>query len=288
MSIKLEDISKRYGQTQALDAVSVSFGGQKIYGLLGNNGAGKTTMLNVITGRVVANSGTLTLDGAPIPDNDAALGQMYLLGEKNFYPNDTKVKEVLRTTAFFYPNYDLGYALELAQRFDLPLNKKISALSTGYKSIFKIVVALATRAPYLLLDEPVLGLDAAHRDMFYKLLLEHYTENPCTIVISTHLIAEVANIVEHCVIIKDGRIIKDAPCEQLLRGGYTVSGPTSQLNDFLRGKDVLSVSNIGGLSTACISGELPGDLPGGLEAGALGLQEYFIQLSNSKEANRHE
>jgi len=76
-------------------------------------------------------------------------------------------------------------------------------------------MAFSAGTPFLLLDEPVLGLDALHRDMFYKLLIERYSENPCTIVISTHLISEVANLIEHCVIIKDGRIIKDAPAEDL-------------------------------------------------------------------------
>ena len=290
MTIKLENISKRFDQTQALDGINVSFGQQKIYGLLGNNGAGKSTMLNIITSRILADSGTLTLDCTPMRDNDQLLGKIYMLGEKNYYPETMTVKEALKWGKIFYPHFDADFAGELAQRFNLPLKKKIVALSTGYQSIFKIVMAFSTNAPFLLLDEPVLGLDAGHRDMFYKLLLERYSESPCTIVISTHLIAEVANLIEHCVIIKDGRILKDAPCEELLRGGYSLSGPAKLLQEYIRGKDVLSVNNLGGLGTACLNGEMPDpqSLPTGLEAGKLGLQEYFIQLvntqSNSKEA----
>ena len=291
MTIQLQNISKRFGKTQALDQVSLRFTGQKIYGLLGNNGAGKSTLLNIITSRYLADSGELTLDGEPMRDNDKALNQVYLLSEKNYYPETMSIKDALRWASVFYPKFDSALARMLAERFQLPLKKKITELSTGYESIFKIVTALSTNAPFLLLDEPVLGLDAHHRDMFYKLLIERYSENPCTVVLSTHLIAEAANLIEHCMIIKNGRIIKDAPCEDLLQSGYSVSGPAAVLDDYLRGKNVLSSSNLGGLKTACLGEEMPStaNLPSGLEVGKMNLQEYFIQLmnDNSNGGNPH-
>jgi len=284
LTIELKNISKRFGQTKALDQVSLRFGEQKIYGLLGNNGAGKSTLLNIITGRYLADSGELTLDGEPLVDNDHALGQIYMLSEKNYYPESFSVKEAIHWADIFYPSFDAALAGELAERFGLPLKKKIVSLSTGYGSIFKIVMAFSAGTPFLLLDEPVLGLDALHRDMFYKLLIERYSEKPCTIVISTHLIAEVANLIEHCLIIKDGKIIKDAPSEELLQGGYTISGPAALLDDYTHGKTVLSTSHLGGLKTACLSGEIPmpDHLPAGLEVGKLNLQEYFIRLMNEE------
>ena len=283
--INVKNISKRFGSTQALDNVSIEFGENKIYGLLGNNGAGKSTLLKIITSRIFADSGELTLDGTNMVDNDKALGQMYMLSEENYYPESMKVDEALRQAGMFYPNFDNDVALELAQRFNLPLRKKITALSTGYTTIFKIVVAFSSNAPFLLLDEPVLGLDAQHRDIFYRLVIERYTANPCTMVISTHLIAEVAGIIEHCMIIKDGRIIKDAPAEELLQNGYTISGPTALLDEYLVGKEVLSSSNLGGLKTAAIGGRMPNanELPAGVEVGKMNLQEYFVQLMNDGE-----
>jgi len=284
MTIQVKDISKRFCSTQALDNVSVAFGENKIYGLLGNNGAGKSTLLNIITSRIFADNGTLNLDGVNMVDNDHALNQIYMLGEKNYYPESMRVKDALKWAQAFYPYFDHELALEIAQRFNLPLKKKITALSTGYTTIFKIVIALSSNAPFLLLDEPVLGLDAQHRDMFYKLLIECYTKNPCTIVISTHLIAEVAGIIEHCMIIKDGRVIKDAPCEALLHNGYTLTGPAALLDEYLLGKQVLSHSSLGGLKTASISGAIPNaeEIPPGLEIGKMNLQEYFIQLMSDE------
>jgi ABC-2 type transport system ATP-binding protein len=283
MTIQINNLNKRFGQTQALADVNLCFGDQKIYGLLGNNGAGKTTLFNIISNRYFADSGEVTLDGQPIPNNERALSRIHMLSEKNYYPEDMTVKDALYWAARFYPNFDKAFANEWADRFQLPIKKKITALSTGYETIFKIVIAFSTNVPFLLLDEPVLGLDAGHRDMFYKLLIARYSENPCTIIVSTHLIAEVAGLIEHCVIIKNGRIIKDAPCEDVLNNGYSVSGPASLVDGYLQqGKDVMYSSHLGSLKTASVSGTAPAasDKPNGLEFGKLNLQEYFIHLMN--------
>jgi ABC-2 type transport system ATP-binding protein len=123
--------------------------------------------------------------------------------------------------------------------------------------------------------------------MFYKLLIERYTKNPCTIVISTHLIAEAANLIEHCFIIKDGRIIEDSPCEALVSKGYSISGPKSLVDEFIKQKDVIYENNLGGLKTASIKGEVPDEAPEGLEISRLNLQEYFINLvGNNTESGR--
>jgi len=290
MTIQINSLNKRFGQTKALDNVSLSFGGQKIYGLFGHNGAGKTTLLGILTNRYFADSGEVTMDGQPIQNNEKALSQIYMLGEKNYYPEEMNVKDAIYWAARFYPDFDKAYAGEIAKRFQLPLKKKITSLSTGYETIFKIVIALSSKAPFLLLDEPVLGLDAGHRDMFYKLLIERYSENPCTIVISTHLINEVAGLVEHCVIIKNGRIIKDVPCEELLNNGYSVSGAASSVDEYLRqGKEVIFSSNLGGLKTAAITGIAPGinERPADLEFGKLNLQEYFIHLMSEEHVGNN-
>ena len=113
MTIELKNVSKRFGKTQALDQVSLKFGEKKIYGLLGNNGAGKSTMLNIITSRYIADSGEVTLDGEQVQDNDQALGKIYMLSEKNYYPESFKVNDALRWAATFYPDFNKTLALQL-------------------------------------------------------------------------------------------------------------------------------------------------------------------------------
>ena len=254
MAIEFQHVTKTFGDTRALEDVSLTFEEGKIYGLLGNNGAGKSTLLNILTGRLCPDSGTVTVDGTPA-DSDAALGKLFLVGEKNLYPDDMKVKRALDTAAVFYPDFDRSYAESLAKQFELPLNKKINGLSTGYGSIFRLILGLSVNTPYVLFDEPVLGLDAQHRDLFYKLLVQKYAESPCTMVISTHLIAEVADLIEHTVIIRKGRILQDAPTEALTAACWAVSGPAGLVDGWAAGRNVLTTTALGGLKTVCVRGK---------------------------------
>lgn len=279
MSIELKNITKHFGNVHALEDVSITFGDNKIYGLLGNNGAGKTTMLNIITNKLFANHGQVLVDGESAVGNDRALGKMFMMSEQNLFPEEMKVKKAFAAAQIFYPDFDMDYALELAARFGLNIKKKITALSTGYGSIFRLILALSVNTPYLLLDEPVLGLDAQHRDMFYKLLLEKYAEKPCTIIISTHLIHEASSLIEHAVIVREGHVIKNSPVEQLLVGAFNVSGPAGAVDEYLKGRKVISESVIGGLKTACVEGSID-ERPEGLEFGRVELQDYFINLMN--------
>ncbi len=283
MSIEIRHISKSFGDTKALDGVSLLLEDNKIYGLLGNNGAGKSTLLGIITDRLHASEGEVLVDGESIRNNDALLGKMFLVGEQNLFPDDMKVKRAFDAAALFYPAFDRAYAEELCAQFELPLKKKINSLSTGYASIFRLVLALSVNTPYLFFDEPVLGLDAQHRDLFYRLLVEKFAEHPCTIVISTHLIAEVASLIEETVIIRAGRILKCAPTEQILSEAYSVSGPAAAVDAFLTGKQVISVNTLGGLKTACVQGTPDRSIPAELELGKLNLQEYFIHMMEKED-----
>lgn len=288
MGIEVKNITKTFGDTVALANINLNFNEPKIYGLLGNNGAGKSTLLNIITNRIYPTEGELLIDGESCRDNDRALCKLYMLSEKTLYPEEMKVKKAFESGEILYDDFDKDKAYAMAAKFSLPTNKRISKLSTGFTSIFKLIMAFSVNTPYLLLDEPVLGLDAQNRDLFYRLLMEEYAENPRTIIISTHLIAEVANMIEHTIIIKDGRILRDMPNETLQSAGYTISGPSSLVDSYIAGKEVLSVSSLGGLKTVCCAGKADAaSLPEGLEMGRLNLQDYFIQLMN-KEDNTNE
>jgi len=278
--IEIKNVSKNYGKVQALSNVNLTFEGKKIYGLLGRNGAGKSTLLNIITSRIFADDGEVLIDGIPAKENDHALRKVYLMSEKNFYPGKMKIKQVFKWTRQFYPDFDEDYANKLAECFELNTGKTVKSLSTGYNSIFKLIIALSVNTPYVLLDEPVLGLDANHRDLFYKVLIEKYSQSPCTMVISTHLIEEVSNIIENIVIIKKGRIIKNESCESLLASGYSVAGTASKVDNYIAGRNVLGIDNLGGLKQAYLLGKIDDEIPDGIEIGKLDLQKLFIQLTN--------
>lgn len=296
MGIEIKQVSKCFGETLALDNVSLNLGNNKIYGLLGNNGAGKSTLLNLVTNRLYPTSGAITVDGEAVADNDGALGKMILMGEQDLYPEDTRVRKAFKLSSQLYPDFDLDYALGLAQRFGLDLRAKIKALSTGYSTIARVIVALAANTPYLMLDEPVLGLDAQHRDMLYKEIIELYADKPRTIVISTHLIAEVANLIEHTIVIDRGQIIRNSPTEELLAGVQSVAGPRDVVATATTGCAILSRQAIGGLEVVYVEKregfrQLAGEgLPSGVEVTPVNLQDYFIALMQMRElkaASKH-
>lgn len=279
--IEVVNISKRFKDTVALDHVNLFFEEEKIYGLLGRNGAGKSTLLNVISNRIFPDEGKVLMNGMPVRENDQALEQIYLMSEKTLYPESMKIKEIFKWSKEFYKNFDIDFAMNMAEQFRLDVKKKVKGLSTGYTSIFKNVIALSVNVPYVFLDEPVLGLDANHRELFYRILIEKYSENPFTAVISTHLIEEVSSVIEDIVIIKNGQVIRSETREDLLGRGYTVSGNGVLVDKYLRGKEVIGSDVLGGLKTAYVIGRPDrANLPDGLEITGLDLQKLFIQLTN--------
>ncbi len=282
-SIELKNITKKYGKVTALDNVSLTFEENKIYGLLGRNGAGKSTLMNIISGMIFQDEGDVYVDGEKAAGNDNTLRKIYIMNEKTLYPESMKISKVFDWTKNFYPDFDKESAVNMAEKFGLDLNKNIKSLSTGYTSIFKAIIALNINTSYILLDEPVLGLDANHRDLLYKLLIEKYSNNPCTIVISTHLIEEVSNVIENVVIIDKGTIVRNETCEELLSKGYTVTGSASKVDSYIKDKQIIGVDTLGGLKTAYILGSAEKEVPEGLEFSKLDLQKLFIQITNESE-----
>ncbi len=280
--IEIKGVTKSYKGTTALNNVSITFEENKIYGLLGRNGAGKSTLLKIISNRIFSDFGEVLIDGEPAMENDNALKKIYIMSESNLYPPKMKIKNIFKWTKEFYPDFDVDYANTLAKEFGLNVNKNTRSLSTGYNSIFKIIIALSVNTPYVFLDEPVLGLDANHRDMFYRFLIEKYAENPFCCVISTHLIEEVSTVIEDVVIIKEGNIIKNQSRDSLLESGYTVSGSSTVVDSYISDKNVIGTDSIGGLKTAYVLGRVDStSIPSGLEITKMDLQKLFVQLTNS-------
>jgi ABC-2 type transport system ATP-binding protein len=269
----------------ALNNVTATIADGKICGLLGRNAAGKTTLLNIITNRLFADQGQVWIDGEPAIENDQAQTKIFYMTETTLYPNDMRVRDVFQLTRGFYPLFDLGYASTLADRFKLETGKKVGGLSTGYLSILKLILTLASNALVIIFDEPVLGLDANHRDLFYKELLAHYNATPKTVVLSTHLIEEAARLLEEVIIIKEGKILITQPVEELLQLAYTVSGSQENVDRYTAGKRVIREEALGRFKAATIYQKRNGaDKEAlaqlGLDLTPARLQELIINLTN--------
>ncbi len=279
-AIEIKNITKRYPDVTALDNISISFEFGKIYGLLGRNGAGKSTLINIIANRIFANDGEILIDGIPARENMKVHEKIFCMSEADLYDQSLKIKEHFKWIDRFYDNFNLEKAYEIAEKFKLNTNKKFKSLSKGYQSIFKLTAALSLDVPYVIFDEPVLGLDANHRELFYDLLLKDYEQNERTIILATHLIEEVANIIEEVVLIDRGSCLLQESVETILETGYCVSGMSKEVDDYCRDKNVIGCDELGGLKLAYILGKRA-SLPqgSGLQISAMNLQKLFVKLT---------
>src|SRR5262249_35437536 len=161
-----------------------------------------------------------------------------------------RVIDVLELGAIFFPNWDHDYALSLTEAFRLPLKRKMKALSRGMLSAAGIIVGLTSRAPLTIFDEPYLGLDAVARGIFYDRLLEDYAEHPRTVILSTHLIDEVSRLLQHVIVIDQGKLMLDEETDALRGRAFTVVGAASKVDTYTAGRDLLGREPLGGLVSA--------------------------------------
>lgn len=280
MKLCCHDLTRKFGDTVALNRVNLCLEEPKICGLLGRNGAGKTTLLRLMTNYIQPNEGSITMDERNLWENEKALQQIFFVTENSYFGEMTAQK-LIDFMAGAYPNFDKEQCLAYAKRFELNLNKKYPTLSTGYKSVLRAILALSAHTPFLFLDEPTLGMDAFHRELFYKLLIESYSEAPSCILLSTHLIGEVEGLLENVIILDHGKVLIDESAEKLLSQGYCVSGRISEVDDYCSGKKVIGSNSIGGLKTAAILGEHTA-VPDTLDVTGLSLQQLFVQLVGSE------
>jgi ABC-2 type transport system ATP-binding protein len=285
--VELNRLVKSYGDVKAVNNVSFSMDEEKIYGLLGRNGAGKTTIMHMITAQLFATSGELRVFGENPYENNRVLSQICFIKESQKYPDVYRIIDVLNISASFFPNWDHDYALSLAEEFRLPLKRRMKKLSRGMLSSVGIIVGLASRAPLTIFDEPYLGLDAVARSLFYDRLIEDYSLHPRTVILSTHLIDEVSRILEHVMVIDNGTLIIDEDAEALRGRAFTLAGPKAAVESFTAGKEVIHREAFGNLVSATVmgpwdSGERKKAEAMGLELAPVSLQQLIIYLTNGK------
>jgi len=254
--LETKGLTKSYGAVQALKDFSVRLEGNKIYGLLGRNGAGKTTFLNLITSRIFADRGDIALFGRSAVENQDVLTKICYMPEKNLFIPSMRVSEIISSAAMFYETFDMAYAQRLCEKFELNVKKKYKALSRGFESIVKVIIGLASRAPVTIFDEPVLGLDAAVRDLFYRELIGDYTNDPRTYIVSTHLIEESADVFEDVLILKEGTLIGHLTVDELKERACYLSGKADAVDNAAAGLNVLHTEMMGNVKVCVIYDEL--------------------------------
>jgi ABC-2 type transport system ATP-binding protein len=285
--VEVNGLSKRYGRFTAVEDATFSIEENRVYGLLGRNGAGKTTIMNLLTAQAFASSGSIRVFGESPVENANVLDRICFIKESQTYPEEFKPKHVFASAPWFFPNWDAEFADRLIADFRLPLNRRIKKLSRGQLSAVGVIVGLASRAPLTFFDEPYLGLDAVARQIFYDRLLEDVGEHPRTVILSTHLIDEVSKLLEHVILIDEGRIILDEEAEELRGSETTVSGTSGAVDAFVADRGVLSRTTLGGLASVTVerldAADRAAAATAGLELSSVSLQQLIVRKTNVSE-----
>jgi ABC-type multidrug transport system ATPase subunit len=209
--IAVSDLTRRFGDTTALDRVNVTVPRGTVYGLVGENGAGKTTLIRHILGLLRAQHGAVRVFGLdPVADPVAVLSRIGYLSEERDLPGWMRVDELIRYTRAFYPGWDDAYAEELRAAFAIDTHATVADLSKGQKARVGLLIALAYRPELLLLDEPSSGLDPVVRRDILDAVIRTIANEGRTVLFSSHLLDEVEQVAGHVTMISRGRIVLDA------------------------------------------------------------------------------
>jgi len=210
--IEFKNVSKSFGSTVALNDVSLVFPRGKIIGLFGPNGAGKSTSIKLIMGLNRPDRGEVRVDGEN-PQNKKQ-DMAYLPEIDHLYPwmNIAQAADFTRT---FYADWDEAKYRELIKFLNLQEDMKISKISKGQRAKTKLLLTVSRRAPYLLMDEPLSGIDILTREEIINTLIRDYREGEQTIIISTHEIAEVESLVDEVIFLDRGQIKLSGNAEDL-------------------------------------------------------------------------
>jgi ABC-2 type transport system ATP-binding protein len=285
IGIETRGLTCRYGDVTAVDDLSVSIPAGTLCGLLGRNGSGKSTLLAAVAAFQRPSDGTLLVDGEDPYENPGVVEQICLVRETGDIDSDCSVSEALWLSQLLRPNWEQDYALELLDAFEVPLDKNVKALSLGQRSAVASTIGLASRAPLTLFDETYLGLDAVSRRRFYDELLGEYLRSGRTFVISSHLIGEIAPLLERVVVLDHGRLTLDADAESLRGQGMSITGPTELVDEATVDATVLHERRLGPTRRVTILGTVDDETrrrlgAQGLEFGPVPLEDLLVHLTD--------
>lgn len=201
--LQTKGLTKRFGNSLALDNVDITLECGKIVGLLGPNGSGKTTFLKLINGLLKPDQGTITIGGeAP---GVITKQHVSFLPDSNYFPRWMKVTQLLEYFSDFYEDFQKEKASYMLGKLDIDSNMKLSHMSKGTLEKVQLVLAMSRDANLYCLDEPIGGVDPATRDYILNTIVSNYCENS-TVLISTHLISDVENVLDEVIFLQNGQV----------------------------------------------------------------------------------
>ena len=251
--LEMKNVVKTFGPFRALDELTLTVPKGAIYSLVGPNGAGKTTAIRHLTGVYRPDSGTVTLDGMPIDENLPVKEKICCVADEPFYFPGASLLDMERYYAGIYPRFDKKRFDELQDIFQLPRRNPIRRFSKGMQKQAAFHLTLATHAQYLILDEPVDGLDPVMRRQVWSLMLDDVTRHGTTVLVSSHNLRELEDICDHVGIMKKGKMLVERSLADMQ--GSTVK--LQMVGEAPRELNILHKTSSGRLNTYIVRGSIP-------------------------------
>lgn len=201
--VECKGVVKNYGKKTVLDHLDITLERGRIIGLLGPNGSGKTTLIKLLSGILVQNEGTITVSDKPIGIETKKI--VSYLPERTYLSDSMTVGQIIAFFGDFYEDFSRETALDMLGRLKIDVKDRLKAMSKGTREKVQLIMVMSRKAELYLLDEPIGGVDPAARDYILQTILKNYNEN-ASVLISTHLISDVENVLDEVIFLKDGKV----------------------------------------------------------------------------------
>jgi ABC-2 type transport system ATP-binding protein len=244
LALSCDALGKRYGSRWALSDCTLEIPSGTVTALVGPNGAGKTTLLQLAVGLSKPTAGDVRVLGhSPRREAAAILPRIGFLAQEHPLYAGFTIAETLKLGRKLNPTWDEGLALDRIQSLDLPLRQKVGKLSGGQQAQVALTLALAKRPELLLLDEPVASLDPLARREFLQAVMEAVAETGMTVVLSSHIVADLERVCDHLVILSSARVQLAGPIEAIVASHRLLTGPRTDPAAVARVHDVIRASH---------------------------------------------
>lgn len=250
--VRFNQVSKFFKQNQVLDKLNLQIDSDKIVGLVGRNGVGKTTLLKIIAGFIKQSAGEVTVfNETPFNSLNVSANSIFIDDEMSF-PNSLQLQELLITASKFYPNWDDNFAQRLFTYFNFDPSAYHHRLSKGKRSTFNAIIGLAARTQLTIFDEPTTGMDAAVRKDFYEALLKDFITKQRTIIISSHHLEEIDDLLEEIILLKNPQEIEQYDMDDFKQLAISLRGHKQLINEWSSNRELLYKKEYGGSQSYAI------------------------------------
>ena len=213
--IRIQDVNKRYADVQAVKNVTLNIREGEVFGMVGTNGEGKSTLLRMISGIICPDSGTIQVDGKPVYESEDIKSRLFYISDDAYFFSNSTPKEMAQYYSFIYPEFDRARFKKMMKQFGLDEKRRIHTFSKGMKKQLSVILGLSACTKYLLCDETFDGLDPVMRQAVKSLFASEICSREFTPVIASHNLRELEDICEHVGLLHEGGILLSKDLEDM-------------------------------------------------------------------------